>query len=397
VTIRRRDIVNHIQRGILLLVHSAITGSSAILPEDFHLEEAEELILQHQIVGLAYEGAVLCGIPKSEPAMNRLFQRYYQLMIHSTAQMRALEKLFSAFEENQIDYLPVKGSNMKNLYPKPAMRTMSDADILIRMEQYERIQPIMLSLGFQPGLESDHELHWEGNNLFFELHKRLIPSYDADYYAVIGDGWQYAEKTDTHRYQMTPENEYLYLFIHYTKHFRNGGIGIRQLLDLWIYRNCHPELNWDIVLDGIRALDVISFYENTQRMLGVWFGDQEEDAKTLFMTDFIFGSGSWGSADSRYTSLALRHRSEPDSSQNVRARIIRDIFFPPKEIMENHFPVLQNQAWLLPFAYPVRWGKVLLTRFHRIHYYKKRYKNADAKKIDSFQQALEYVGLKYAL
>lgn len=385
-----------IQRGILMLVHSAITGSSATLPEEFQIEAAEELIVQHQIVGLAYEGAVLCGISKNEPAMSRLFQRYYQLMIHSSAQLRTLQSVFDAFEEKGIDYLPVKGTNLKELYPKPAMRTMSDADILIRMEQYDIIQPIMVSLGFQPGLESDHELHWESRDLFFELHKRLIPTYDADYYAVIGDGWKYAEKSDTHRYHMTPENEYLYLFVHYTKHFRNGGIGIRQLLDLWVYRKHHPQLNWELVLDGIRALDILEFFENTQRMLQVWFDGREPDEKALFMTDYIFSSGSWGSADSRYTSLALRNRSEPDSSQNVRVRILRDLFFPSRAIMENHFPILRGKSWLLPLLYPVRWVKVLLTRFHRIQYYKKRYKNADTKKIDDFKQVLEYVGLKYA-
>lgn len=387
--------MDHIQRGILMLVYSAITGSSAVLPEDFHLEEAEEMILQHQIVGLAYEGAVLCGIPKNTPVMTRLFQRYYQLMLHNNAQMQALQRVFSTFDAQDIDYMPVKGCNLKDLYPKAAMRTMGDADILIRMEQYDKIQPIMLSLGFRPGLESDHELHWHGKELLIELHKRLIPAYDADYYAVIGDGWNLAIQAEAHRYHMAPENAYLYLFIHYTKHFRNGGIGIRQLLDLWLFRNHHPEMDWDKVLDGIRALDVQVFFENTQRMLQCWFEGRQEDEVTLFMTDYIFSSGSWGSADSRFTSLALRNQSEPDASQNVRARILRDLFFPSREIMEKHFIFLQRVPWLLPFLYPVRWVKVLLTRFHRIHYYKKRYKNADTKKIDDFRQVLSFVGLKY--
>ena len=58
------------------------------------------------------------------------------------------------------------------------MRTMGDADILIKTEQYERIVPIMNRLGYLPGVESNHEYVWDKKNmLHVELHKMLIQSY----------------------------------------------------------------------------------------------------------------------------------------------------------------------------------------------------------------------------
>ena len=58
------------------------------------------------------------------------------------------------------------------------MRTMGDADILIKTEQYERIVPIMNRLGYLPGVESNHECVWDKKNmLHVELHKMLIQSY----------------------------------------------------------------------------------------------------------------------------------------------------------------------------------------------------------------------------
>ena len=45
--------------------------------------------------------------------------------------------------------MPLKGCNMKALYPSPELRVMGDADILIRVEQYDRIRPIIQSLGFE--------------------------------------------------------------------------------------------------------------------------------------------------------------------------------------------------------------------------------------------------------
>ena len=116
------------QIGVLVLIKSARTGQAYPLPEGFSLAECEKLILRHQVVGMAYEGAVLCGVSKVEPVMQRFFEKYYQHIIRSEKQMVILEKLFATFDEQDIDYLPVKGVNLKKLYPNPAMRIMGDAD-----------------------------------------------------------------------------------------------------------------------------------------------------------------------------------------------------------------------------------------------------------------------------
>ena len=46
---------------------------------------------------------------------------------------------FTIAEENGIDYLPLKGYNLKKLYPKPELRTMGDADVLIRLADFYHV------------------------------------------------------------------------------------------------------------------------------------------------------------------------------------------------------------------------------------------------------------------
>ena len=70
----------------------------------------------------------------------------------------------------------------------------------------------MESLGFAEKLESDHELIWQKPSAYIELHKRLIPSYNQDYYAYYGEGWNLAKKCDGTRYSMTDEDQMIYLF-----------------------------------------------------------------------------------------------------------------------------------------------------------------------------------------
>ena len=64
------------QMGILALIKSAVTQTPQSLPEGFELEAAYPQICRHQIPTLAFEGALLCGISKENPAMRKLFQSY---------------------------------------------------------------------------------------------------------------------------------------------------------------------------------------------------------------------------------------------------------------------------------------------------------------------------------
>lgn len=224
--------MNDVQRGLALLMKSAITGEACALPETFSMEKASDTIKRHKIATLAYDGAIRCGIERNLPEMQRLFQEYCRIMLHSEGQLRAVTEICRAFDENGIDYMPLKGCNLKRIYPKPELRQMGDADILVRKEQYARIRPILRSMGFEEGMESDHEWAWHRKDLYLELHRRLIPSYNEDYYAYFGDGWRLAKCSQGTRYALSREDEFIFIFTHFAKHFRDGGAGCRYVLDL---------------------------------------------------------------------------------------------------------------------------------------------------------------------
>ena len=152
--------MNDIQLGVITLIKSAITGDKLTLPDGFSVDEALPVLKKHGIQAMGYIGAVNCGIPKSEPVMQALFQFYCRSAVSSQRQLDKIQQLFAAFEDNGIDYMPLKGTIMKHLYPSHELRPMGDADVLIRVEQYDRIKPIMESLGYTSGEENAHELPW---------------------------------------------------------------------------------------------------------------------------------------------------------------------------------------------------------------------------------------------
>ena len=387
--------MNITQKGIITLIKSAITGAKLPLPEGFSLEEAGELILSHSIQSICYHGAFLCGIPKTDPAMVTFFERYYRGLMKNELQAMTLEQVFCAFEKAGIDYLPLKGVIMKPCYPRPELRPMGDADVLIRVEQYEKIVPIMEALGFVPGEETDHELPWRKEELYLELHKRLIPSYNVDYHAYFGDGWQLGHKGEGFRYTMSDADAFIYQFAHFAKHYRDGGIGCRHVTDLWVYRRAKPDMDEQYIRGELEKLQLLEFYENMCRLLAVWFEDAPLDEKTEFISQFIFVSGNYGLLENRTMSEGIKTMKTARSTHWQRLKQIREAFFPGHAIIDKQYPVLKTHPWLLPVFWVIRIFDKALFQPETIKKRCRRLKVFTREKIDAHQQALKYVGLEY--
>ena len=387
--------MNILQKGMVVLIYSGLTGERMPLPEGFDLEEAYPQLVRHQVTPLCYVGAVNCGVDKSLPVMRKLFQSYCRSMQHSEGQMKAVEAVCAAFDAGQVDYMCLKGSRLKKLYPKPELRLMGDADILIRTGQYDRIRPIMLELGFTEKLESNHELVWRRKELELELHKRLIPSYNKDYYRYFGDGWQLAKVKKGTNYEMTREDEYIYLFTHFAKHYRDGGIGCRHLVDLWVYRKACPGMDEAYIAGELEKLQLLEFEQNIRRVTEVWFENVPGDDKTDFITDFLFSSGAWGSAENHLVSAGVRSASDAGSVTKGRIKRVWTAVFPSAEALQNRYPVLRKHPGLLPLIWPVRLVTAGLFRRNDIRKSCDNLSAATTDKIKTYQDALHYVGLDF--
>ena len=393
----RKRRMNTMQTGIVTLIKCAVTQKCAALPADFDLEIEYPKVKRHHMASLIYEGALHCGISADIPVMKTLLQSYCKSVLISERQMREVQRICAAFDENEIDYMLLKGCKMKTLYPKAELRTMGDADILIRMEQYDRIAPIMESLGFSTGVESDHELQWIKNSLFLELHKRVVPSYNQDFFAYFGDGWKLAVKQQGTRYEMLAEDEMVYLFTHFAKHYRDGGIGCRHVLDLWMFLRANPQMDEEKVKAELEKLQLREFYENVRRMIAVWFEDAPCDEKTDFITDFIFASGSFGRSDTHLVSTSLREGDGKNNGRGAGLNYLLRLAFPGVDALKNRYTVLQKAPWMLPMIWVYRPLAKLISKEGR-HLLAKHQRNMSALTPDTIrdrQEALQYVGLEY--
>lgn len=384
--------MNITQRGLLTLLRSAVTGEKLCLPEGFQLEEADGLIRSQSLLPLAYQGAYNCGISPKTELMQQYQKQYYRTLIRSEKQMRTVQQIYAAFEENGIDYMPLKGCVMKSLYPQPEMRVMSDADILIRLDQYERIIPIMQALGFTGGAEGNHDFSWKKEELHTELHKLLLVPRGRTFYDYHADGWDLAIHQEGHRYGMGPEDNFIYLFTHMTKHYQYSGIGCRQFVDLFVFSRSHPQMDRSYIENVMEHNGLLEFYRNVCRLLECWFADGSEDEKVELMTQYILSGGNWGSYETFLRAKQLKTRGE--SQRGTKTKALGMVLFLPLEEMCFRYPVLKRIPWLLPVFWVYRWLCLLVKKPRTVLNKLKLLSRLSDKKVDSQYEAFRFVGLK---
>ena len=388
--------MNIIYQGLFTLIKSALTGEKLNLPEGFELEKAAPLIKRHALIPLVYPGAINCGIDPKAVLMQKMQVHYFRHLITSDRQMQAVKKLCGAFEENGIDYMLLKGVNMKSLYPKAEMRSMGDADVLIRLDQYEQIVPIMESLQYKKVKESVYDFVWQTPELYLELHKRLYAPTQTTLCGYFGTGWEIARKGEGHSYHMSREDEFAYVFSHMAKHFRIRGIGVRHFVDLYVYRKAYPEMDERKVRQIMSKLQMLDFYRNVCRTLDVWFEGRAGDDVTDMITEYVFASGSFGTMENKlYYQELTKTGQKKRKAHHSKAGSMFDSIFPSLSLMQDSYNILFRYPVLLPVYWPVRWVDVLIHRRRNVGEKLKIIRDMTDEKVQIRERAMNMMGVSF--
>ena len=386
--------MDKLHADFLQIIKSALEASHAPLAETWNLDELYKIAQRHRITTMFYYGLIHSGLSSQDSFMQSLFGSVCYDVITSETQKHELRRIVAAFDEHQIDYMLLKGAELKEIYPKPEMRPMGDIDILIRITQYQQIKPIMEALGFTEYDESNHEYIWSKDGCLIELHKFLIPSYNTDFFSYYGDGWRLAKNVAGTHYTLSDEDCFIYLFTHFAKHYRDSGIGLRHIVDIWVYVSTHPNLNHTYILSELEKLQLDEFYLNILATLKNWFCDAPSNHITEFITEFIFSNGVYGTKHTHILAMALRDKKAKKSLWHIRFQKMYHSIFVSYNGMCKLYPILSK--W--PVLLPLYWGVHL---FRRIFVKKqlKSYSNdmtlLNHEDISEYEKALNFVGLAF--
>jgi hypothetical protein len=194
---------------------------------------------------------------------------------------------------------------------------------------------------------------------------------------------------------MRPEDEFVYQFTHFAKHFRDGGIGCRHVLDLWVFLRTFPELDEGKVISELKKLQLDDFYRNMRILIDNWFQDGAGDGRTEVLSEYLFSSGSWGGNVSR--AMARNIRDSRHSIPGLRGKTLYTLqtMFPGVEILRDKYTILKKAPWTLPLVWVYRVFFKLLKEHHSLDIHRNTLEHMDKAELAQRQEMLRYVGIDY--
>lgn len=346
--------MSNVSELTLALLREGLTGDGARMGECDERTLAEVFVLskKHDLAHIVGEALLLHEIPLPEKVKAAFDTERVKALYRYTRLWSAYAKIEALFEEEGIDYLPLKGAYLRHAYPRAEMRSSCDVDILVKESDLSRAAALLADrLGFKEDGKTYHDVSLTlGEGIHVELHYNITEN-DERIDGTLSRVWEYAAPKDgTRRHEMTPAYFAFHTLAHMYSHFARGGCGIRTLMDLWVlrHRTAFDE-------EGTRALceacELSAFYDGAALLSEVWFSGKEHTSLTRLMQDFILRGGVYGTVENRTSAGAGQKKS--------RLGYALSRIFPPRKYLSLSYPVLNRHPILMPVCYLRRAFRIL--------------------------------------
>ncbi len=271
------------------------------------------------------------------------------------------KKIFSLFEENNIEYLPMKGCILKDLYYEYGTRQMGDIDVLVKNEKASACKEIMEKEGYIP--ESFGEIYHDEYNkppfYTFEIHRALLNTKDkarVSYYADIWDRLMPVSEGSL-EYRFSASDFYIFHIMHALIHFESHGTGLRSITDeFFLLKN--GDLDFDYISHELGSLGAAEF-EKKLRSLTIRLFDPQNDEAGLsdeerYLLEFIVASGAYGNASTTVISrLGINSDSGKLTGFEKTKYMLSRIFTIPN-LYRRRFPILYKLFITRPIILAIR-------------------------------------------
>lgn len=342
-------------QALIALLRQEVVGRAAILPQELDWTALARLAKWHGLEGFVYCGVRRLGLQLPEAIWQQL-EKAYQRAVFWDAQFdfvrQQLEQRMTALE---VPHIFLRGICLKGDYPVPALRTMSDIDILVRAEDFGRLKQAAEAMGgMQEAGDGNHRIYRFPCGVLVEFHPNLL-HHASPVGTQINPGWQYAAPEEGFGRQLTEEGFYLNLICHLAHHFASGGVGVRFIMDVWVDRHLRKtRLDRAFVEAELERFGLLEFARNVEALAEGWFGGGEMTPLLEQMGRYVFTSGTHGT-----TKRAMLNAVSLSKSGSRRSALLGKMFYPRQEL-EDRYCWVRGKPWLLPAAWCARAWKAVV-------------------------------------
>ena len=220
-------------------------------------------------------GVVLAGLERSnvKPPQELLLQWIgeVQMLEQQNQEMnKFIAKLIEKLRNKDVYTLLLKGQGVAQCYERPSWRCCGDVDLLLSDNNYQKSIIILSTMASSTEAESIYGKHlglaidsW-AVELHGTQHTELSTRIDNVIDEVQDDIFYHGNVRswmagDIQVFLPAPDNDVIFIFTHFLKHFYKGGLGLRQICDwcrlLWTYRE---SLNHELLETRIRKMGLMT-------------------------------------------------------------------------------------------------------------------------------------------
>ena len=284
-------------------------------------------------------------------------------ILSDTVHNYEIERILSQFEKYQVVNLPMKGYFLKKDYPHSFYRSISDFDILFDISDIDKVKNIFSEIGYKFEKCDEHQYHFSKKPfMYIEMHKDLVPESD-NCYPYLANQLKNSLKRDGYEYSraMSIEDYYVYMIVHASKHFKIGGIGLRMVLDEYIfYKKYSDSFDKEYLAKQLENCGVTVFEKKIRKIAFDWFSENSVKENFNDVEEYILMSFALGRLDVAIMSEFEKNSiKEKNGKKKSRARLFLSSVFPSKSRMVYSDAYLEKFPFLLPFA----WGRMWFKRF----------------------------------
>ena len=143
--------MNNIQKQFIDILSAGIRGISAEkCYENVDWDEVLELANKHKVEGILYLGLRKRNLSSriGENRLNMLKKKAAITGIGQSRHISGLSEVLSKINEIKIPVIVLKGLVVRDFYPQPDQRSMSDADILVHKDDVEAVKKVLIDMGY---------------------------------------------------------------------------------------------------------------------------------------------------------------------------------------------------------------------------------------------------------
>ena len=309
----------------------------------------------HSILNIISYAAESLNVKPDDDTMKYLREfRKQKMVVEAQQEIEALDAM-DVLEAMKVRHMPLKGLIIKNIYPSPDMRTMGDVDILIDSARCGEVIDAFCADGFTFCGEGDLHSNVQRGNVYIEFHRSMVDENLDKLNSYFGDGFCRAKKEEgfSYRYKLSNEDMYIFLIAHIAKHYRNGGTGIRTLLDIYTFRKAYPNLDYKYIQSEIKKMGLNVFAIKMEKLADKWFGGNF-DGSFDNISEYIALCGVYGTKENQYQNEFIFENISADSFSDEKSKRVANIFFPKSDIMSIRYPIIKKHKWLTPLFWLIR-------------------------------------------